>query len=265
VLIQGGGFCRRLFSFKKKSVRRYRKYNLRICFMNRHYTGGNRMLKKYFVLVLLVGIGPTVYSLSETWVSFGFEYGNFFEKSYDVINTAKSYISSPAINLNVYQFYNGTNTGLFIHDIFAFPKSGTIVLNGKKDKVDFSAYDFIMQVGIVIGPGFRYSFSNKLKLQFGIGFSALETTSFYSAYNSSYGTIDYSRISFNFGIGGDIGLKYDITNTFFVNIGSILGYDFASFTSLDSSKESTAVWASNYSMLHLRPYFTIGFNLIRDW
>ena len=217
-----------------------------------------------YVLVLLVGIGTSVYSLSETWFSFGFEYGNFFENSSDAGNTAQSYMGSPGINLNAYQFWNGMNVGLFVHDIFAFPKNGTTEINGKKFETDFSVYDFIMQVGIIIGPGFRYSFNDKLKLQFGIGFSFLETAASYSEYSYYYGTLSYSVLAFNFGIGGDIGIKYDITDIFYINIGSILSIDFANHTSIDSSIGSVSDWAKNYSMFHLRPYICIGFNWYRE-
>jgi hypothetical protein len=221
------------------------------------------MLKKILAVILLVGIGSSVYALSETWFSLGFEYGNFFENLSDSGNTAKSYLGSPGVNLNMYQFWNGMDIGIFVHDLFAFPKNSTTEINGVKYEADLSVYDFRMQVGIITGPGFRYNFNDRLKLQFGIGFSFLETVASYSMY-TEYGTLSYFMLAFNFGVGSDVGIKYDITNIFYLNIGSIVGIDFANHTSISSSMGSVSDWASRYSMLHVRPYICIGFNWYRE-
>jgi hypothetical protein len=82
--------------------------------------------------------------------------------------------------------------------------------------------------------------------------------------NAPYGTISASILGFNFGIGGDIGIKYDITHIVFINLGSVLTFDFASYTSLKSSVENTSGWSNNYFMFGLRPYICIGFNLYRE-
>jgi hypothetical protein len=121
-----------------------------------------------------------------------------------------------------------------------------------------------MQIGIIIGPGFRYNFNEKLKLQYGIGLSLMETAASYSEYIPYYGKIGFSMVAFNFGIGGDIGIKYDITDTFYLNVGSIVALDFANHTSINSSFGDESDWAKNYSMFHFRPYICIGFNMYRD-
>jgi len=214
------------------------------------------MKKLFLVSILIAGIGTKAFSLSEAWLSFGFEYGNLFETATDGDNTAKTYMVSPGINLNVYSFWNGKDVGLFVHDIFAFPQKGTLEINGSKTTVDFSTYDFIMQVGIIIGPGFRCNINDNLKLQFGIGFSFMELGASYR-----HGTVSFSELSFNFGIGGDIGIKYNITDIFFLNIGSIITFDFANYTSVSSSFVNASDWAKDYSMFGLRPYICIGVNL----
>ena len=164
----------------------------------------------------------------------------------------------------IYVYYRTLDVGLFVHDIFAFPKSGTSEINGTKINADFSIYDFIMQVGIIIGPGFRYNINNNLKLQFGIGLSFMELVAAYSQYIPYYETVGYSQLSFNFGIGGDIGIKCDITDIFFLNIGSIITFDFASHTSISSSYGNASDWAKDYFMFGLRPYICIGFNIYRN-
>ncbi|MCL2833682.1 MAG: hypothetical protein FWD78_10970 [Treponema sp.] len=82
-------------------------------------------------------------SATESWLSLGFEYGNFFESIPTIAGTEKLYTVSPGIDLNAYTFWNNKNIGLFVHDIFAFPQNITLEINGQKASVDFSSYDFI--------------------------------------------------------------------------------------------------------------------------
>ncbi|MDR0551035.1 MAG: hypothetical protein LBG72_03335 [Spirochaetaceae bacterium] len=220
------------------------------------------MKKLFLLLILAVGINPAVFSLAENWFSFGFEYCNFFQSISDKENTSKSYMSSLGINLNSYQFWNNMNIGIFVHDVFAFPKTIPTELLGIEPEIDVSGnYDFLMQVGIIIGPGFRHSFNEKLKLLFGIGFSFMETAASYSKYIPDYDeTRGFSLLAFNLGAGGDIGLKLDITNVLYISIGSILTFDFANYTFVDSSFGESAGWTKNYFAFGLRPYICIGFN-----
>ena len=212
-------------------------------------------MKKVFITILLtIGINTYVFSQTETWLSFGFEHGNFWEKSSDGSDYIKGYIGSPGIGLSAYIFWNKGNIGLFIHDIFAFPTKMTVERNGNKSEIDLSD-DFLMQVGIIIGPGFRYHITDDFKLHFGLGLSYLLSTS--SSINSSV-------VAYNYGIGGDIGLKYDISDIFYINIGSIIACDFMNLTTVSDSYSSVSVFAKNYSMIHLRPYICIGFNIVSN-
>jgi len=212
-------------------------------------------MKKAFILIILfIGMNTLVFSQTETWLSFGFEYVNFWESSSDNTDSIKGYIGSPGISLSVYNFWNKGNIGIFVHDIFAFPTKMTAEINGVKTEIDLSN-DFSMQVGIIIGPGFRYSFTDDFKIHFGIGLSFLLSTS--SSDNSSV-------LAYNLGIGGDIGLKYDISDIFYVNIGSIIAYDFMNFTMISTAYSTASAFAKNYSMIHLRPYICIGFNFYKE-
>jgi len=222
------------------------------------------MKKIIFGIFLFIGVNVFVFSQTETWFSLGFEYGNFWESSSDGNDSIKGYIGSPGISLSVYTFWNKGDIGLFVHDIFAFPSKMTAELNGVKSDVDLSTYDFMMQVGIIIGPGFRYNITNDFKLHFGVGLSFLLSSASYTGSTYLYSNVSYSILSYNLGIGGDVGIKYDITDMFYINIGSIIGYDLMNYTILSSSFSSTSTFAKNYSMIHLRPYICIGFNLYRE-
>jgi hypothetical protein len=75
---------------------------------------------------------------------------------------------------------------------------------------------------------------------------------------------DY-RISM--GIGGDIGIKYDITNVIYIDFGAALTYNFAGYRTVKSSldnwtntKQEHSGWINNYTLFGIRPYIAIGFN-----
>ena len=212
-------------------------------------------MKKVFIAILLtIGINTYVFSQTETWLSFGFEYGNFWENSSDGSDNFKGYMGSPGIGLSAYNFWNKGNIGLFVHDIFAFPTKMTAEINGVKSEIDLSNY-FSIQVGIIIGPGFRYHITDAFKLYYGIGLNYFFTSS--SSDNSSV-------ITYNLGIGGDIGLKYDISDVFYINIGSIIACDFMNFSIVSTSYSTVATFEKKYSLIHLRPYICIGFNFYRE-
>jgi hypothetical protein len=220
------------------------------------------MKKLFLLLILTIGMNQAVFSLAENWFSFGFEYCNFFQSISNEGNTSKSYMRSPGVNINSYQFWNNMNIGIFVHDVFAFPKTIPPETFDIGIEIDVSGnYDFLMQVGIIIGPGFRHSFNDKLKLLFGIGFSFMETGASYSKYYpDSNTTLRFSLLAFNLGVGSDIGLKFDITNILYINIGSVLTFDFANYTIVDSSFGESADWTKNYFAFGFRPYICIGFN-----
>ena len=222
------------------------------------------MKKPLLLLVMVIGINTAVFSLTESWLSIGFEYGNFWESSSDGRDYVKGYIGSPGISLSAYSFWNGKNVGIFVHDIFAFPSKMTAEINGVKTKVDLSVYDFMMQLGMVIGPGFRVHISDNFKLHFGVGFSFLLNYATYTRSTYLYNNVSFSLFAVNIGIGGDIGAKYDFTDIFYLNIGSVVTFDFVNYTSTGSSFSSVSAWAKNYFMFGLRPYICIGFNFYRD-
>jgi hypothetical protein len=70
-----------------------------------------------FFALLLVGINVMAFSLEETWVSMGFEFGNSIENSPDEGTT---YIGAPGFNLATYGFSDKRNIGIFLHTFFCF-------------------------------------------------------------------------------------------------------------------------------------------------
>jgi opacity protein-like surface antigen len=191
--------------------------------------------------------------LTEGWYSFGFEFGNSFEHT----DEGTFYIGAPGFNLNAYSFRNKKNVGVFFHYSFLFP----VV---KSDET----YD--VQFDYIFGPGFRYSLSENLKLKFGAGISWSIISGNYTERSSP--KKEQSRVAMNWGVGADAGIKYDITDSFFINAGVALSYMFFNHTSLYEtswSRTSDSEFSrkttfddsiKGYGLFSARPYLSVGFN-----
>ena len=220
-------------------------------------------MKKFLVLVVLAsGLDAAVFSFSpsESSTGLGFGWGNFFEGASKGGDSATAHMSAPGITSNAYGFWNKGNVGIFSNIAFLLPNEGTLNINGTETTVDLSAYDVLFLFNASIGPGFRLPVNEKLTVRFGVGLNYMQTTGSYSRFIQGAGNVGFALLGFNFGIGGDVGAKFDITDVFFISIGSTFSYDFASHVSLNSSFGNTSGWASNYSMFGFRPYLCVGLN-----
>jgi hypothetical protein len=198
----------------------------------------------------------------ERVLALGFEYGNFFGRSFDGTRDVKTYRPSPAINFHSYSIRNGHSIGMFAHAfLFGFPDRGTV--NGIKP--EYTNY-FGLQSGFIIGPLFRRIFNEKFTLLYGVGPSLLVTGEEYTQYAPLTDAEEiFEKITLNIGIGVNIMLKYTISSNLFLFAGCILTYDFLSFSDLESRPSNPALnvsgKAKDFSMLGVRPYVSLGFRL----
>ncbi|MDR2193738.1 MAG: porin family protein [Treponema sp.] len=210
-------------------------------------------MKKLVMAALFLLFGTAMaFAQQEIWFSMGFEFGNSIEH----YNDETTYIGSPGFNVNAYGFSEKRDVGMFFHYGYLFP----IVTAGGRDLAD---YGFHMD--FMLGPGFRYSFNDNLKLLFGIGIDWIPIFAEYAKDGK-----DYSKIVNNLGIGADIGIKYDITDYFYISGGVALSYMFYNHTSLysyETSTHDTKVCTriidehiKGYGMFTAKPYLTLGFN-----
>jgi hypothetical protein len=221
--------------------------------------GGIKMKKIVWGFVLFLALTSVTFSLeeswlSESWLSIGTNFGSYFDNGSDVGNF---YIGSPGINLSGYGFWNKKNIGMFFNYGLLFP-----VVDNKNN------YEPVVQGDFILGPGFRYNINEKLKLHFGIGidvnlFALLDRT------NIDIKEATDKRIAL--GLGGDIGLKYDITDVIYLDFGAALSYNFAGHRLVESTvdnwtntKRETSGWINGYSMIGIRPYIAIGFNYYQE-
>jgi hypothetical protein len=185
-------------------------------------------------------------------LSFGFEFGNTFEKRTDGGIDIETYLSSPGIDLSGYLLWN--NFGFFFNNSFLFPNLITTNIDG---------YDYFFQYNFIIGPAFKIGFTEKLDMTLGLGFSLGPTVGKYN---------DNSLSLFNVGIGGDIGLSYFINKSVYINIGSILSYHFFNMTNSDTGEYEidsdgdreeieNVERSKNYNSAGIRPYIRIGWRI----
>ncbi|GHV71703.1 hypothetical protein AGMMS49928_24740 [Spirochaetia bacterium] len=190
---------------------------------------------------------PFVLPANETSLSAGFVFGNTFVFDPDNDN---SYFGSPGMAFEGYSFWNHKNLGIFYHGSFAFPVVG--------DDGDTPLHEF--QWEGIFGPAFRIRFTDSLTLQTGIGIGTSGLLDFYEQSGD-----DYFGVMFNFGVGADAGLKFDIGDKFFIKGGanvmwSFLGGSVAHETSRNGDW-STDWNPKGYSTLSVNPYITFGLNI----
>jgi hypothetical protein len=200
--------------------------------------------KTVLFLTLFLGFGFfAAAQQQETWMSLGFEFGNYFE---NVSDSRDTYVGSPGVNLNFYFFESGKKFGVFNRNSFLFP----VVKSGGNDDFTYGT-----QMAFVLGPSFRHSFNDHVTLQTGLG---LNIAGIYVEYPE--GGYTYPVSSMALGAGGDLGLKFDITDVVFINAGGAFSFNFLNLFSVGSMPAAVENWLDNYMALEVKPYICIGVN-----
>jgi len=224
-------------------------------------------MKRISVLAIagLFCLSP-IHAQIESWTSVGFEYGKFFENINEDDEQLESTMISPGFSYSEYRFLNNSGSGTFSHTSFLFPKSGSSSDGTVTVTADFSDFDIMIQLGLIVGPGFRYRFNNIFNIYYGLGLSYLQSLAMYEGNNSTVLLLGY-----NFGAGGNIGFKFNITDSLYLDIGITGSYDFIYllYTSIFSSEYSESEIAfdvsldGDHTMISARPYAMIGFNILK--
>jgi len=199
------------------------------------------MIKKILILTFLLSLNGIVFSQTTSQLSVGLERADSLEINQDLL-----YIPLLGIELTDYTFFNG-NFGVFVHTEILFP-----VLR------DFQIYDRSIVIGTLFGPSFRIPLNSVFEAIFGIGFGVSGTFIRYNQNAGSSGQINYERNELNLGLGGDVQIKWFISNTFYMNAGNILSCYFCNHSFITSKYGGYAGFTQNYCMFSLNPYIGIG-------
>jgi opacity protein-like surface antigen len=202
------------------------------------------MKKVILGIALIISINFSLFAQVETWNSYGFNFGNYFEHGDDL---GDIYIGSPGINVNSYIFLDKKMFGFFYNIGLFFP-------------VTENVYTPIIQADFVLGPSFRYDINEKLKLHLGIGVD-INLLLLKNGENTGgkHDITEANAFNIGLGIGWDIGLKYDITDTIYINFGTTMPVIGKVIVNINHENQTNWNYFENgYSMVvH---YIAIGFN-----
>jgi hypothetical protein len=203
-------------------------------------------LVTFFMMILTFNI----YAFHESHINIGLSFLNLHNITGDSIQSAGGNIGMAGVSINQYIFWNDRNIGLFVHSSFL---NAVYLTNGFHLFLYGSNY-----IDMIIGPGFRHNLSSKLKILTGAGIFVNEQGMLYVLTDDT--SYKYKEDSGNFGLGGQAGLKLDLTDT--VNIIFMLNasYTFVNFSAnytVDSNKWSVK------SNITVNPYIGIGVNIVK--
>jgi len=225
------------------------------------------MRKAILIFMLTIGLCSLAFAEHETWLSIGHERA-FFMDTYSISGeTVDTNIFSSGANLSAYRFF-GDTIGMFAHSSFLFPQKGWEWSDDGVHSLDLSDTSLNIQWGTLIGIAFRFSvFTDDLHFYTGAGFNIFFSWFFAGVDDPVLGsTFSGDMFSTSFGIGIDLGLKFDITDRFFVKLGSIVTFDFLRFSNFDiydgkDHIENITGRDKEFFMFGVRPYIVGGVNL----
>jgi hypothetical protein len=200
----------------------------------------------------------------ETWIALNLSFTNALD--FDQ-NTALPFFGAPGIGVSSYAFSNFSNFGTWTQVAYMLP----VVLK----LVDSSySYQFGYYISGVHGLAYRHKTSDNTTFIAALGINIDSSSEHYTVPDVeiemadgsiSYETTEYTiGKTFLFGIGGDIGLKYDISDKYFISFGCGISYGFLYYGSEVEKFNNVSigdafVWRTD-SLLSLRPYICIGVN-----
>jgi hypothetical protein len=207
-----------------------------------------------FLCCVLGGMAPA-FSLEENWLSTDFAWGNLME-----FDEGSRYLGAPGFNLKIYSFQDRKNMGFYFHSLWSFPA----IAPGQHSD---GGYDWMAE--LMLGPGFRYKLGEQLSLHGGLG---IDWAYLFAQYTQE--GQDYRKVLFTLGIAGDLGVKYDIRDFFYIQGGLMFSYMFANRTfsytveriDQDTVRQKQVLddWVKGYALVGIKPYIGIGWSYYRE-
>lgn len=193
------------------------------------------------------------------WASVGFEFGRYVYTDTNERLTKNTSLNAPGIGMNSYFFNEKRNIGLYSHGSFLIPLNNTYSFQDDETEIKFN----LLQIGFILGPGFRFNIKERSSAYIGIGVSLMETMGGYGGLFSMDNDV-YRILSLNLGISVDIGYKRDLSKDYFISFGAVTNYDVLNTASVTSSTYTETGWIKDrFSLASIRPYLMIGKNTKR--
>jgi hypothetical protein len=207
------------------------------------------------VTILLLNILAGAYSLAEGYGTIGFGCANqssFMGDAGPPGNiTGNGNRNMLVFRIHHYLFFNRENTGLFFAGGLMIPPGHAV------DDGNLKAYSSIIGE-LTLGFGYRHGITSRLMALGGIGAESGYERIAYDFYNTA---LMYTDSHYNFGIGGEIALKFDVTNAAHLFIGFHGSYAFARVRLLNPGGEDASGWRLG-SIISASPFIGVGFNWV---
>ena len=218
------------------------------------------MKQSILVFIITAGLSSLAFAQQQVWIAAGYEFGMFADGYVNQGQEIETVTSSRGMNIASYNFLPN-RFGIFTRGSFLSPKSSWVWNDTGMSKIDFDNHSIDLDIGLIMGIAYRLDFTDDFCSYFGLGVNWLWASAMYSG----TGNISYSKETINIGIGGDIGLKVDVSDRFFLQLGSIITFDFARHTVIEtytgtSLSNTSRGLNEKYFMLSARPYFSAGLN-----
>ena len=189
----------------------------------------------------------------DIWIASGPVFGNYFINGTDL---EKNYTGSLGFDFSSYALFGKKNLGIFFNSSILLPAINNI----EKD------YSMSLQFDCInIGFGVGFDLNKIMKLRFGIGpnINAL----FLHSKEEDKTSGDYIM---GCGIGGDIGLKFNLVKYLCIDVGTTVSYNFLGYRVImndvnhrhDNYEVEKSSWINRYSLIGIKPYIAVGFNFM---
>jgi len=210
-------------------------------------------MKKFIgIIFCLIVYCINIYSFQENYITIGTGYKQIFCINGDTepLGNHKGMFS---LNLHTYGFWDSIPVGLFASGGIALP------LYISKGNNDSGIYYGTFQ-DVILGTSFKYSLGERFTLLTGLGV-AFNVDIFNVYLNSIDNHYKRHAVSIlNLGIGGEVGLKFNINSKKHLFFGLTTTYTFANYTDvIESYRNKPSGWTLESSIIG-NVFIGIGFN-----
>ncbi|MDC7233112.1 MAG: hypothetical protein PQJ58_07755 [Spirochaetales bacterium] len=213
-------------------------------------------MKKFLLIIFLFSITTLMYSEDTHNISVGIDFPLLSETVRSDGMTQSSTLTGWGISFSGYSFWNDMNVGLMSSGSIDFPQK-------VKDDLGNIAYtdmfDFNMMLNLLFGAGFRSNPDKNIQFYGGAGIHFMS----YNAFIDTYAYF-YSLEAYNLGLGVDLNGKIDLSESFYLLLGTSLFYDFFNTTKVSDGYHYVYGDYDSYIGLWFIPRLEIGFQYFRN-